>query len=151
MMLARSEQSYNRMLTGLTLKYNSSERDVQNILIPFLGSVDLLGYRHLLSLPKTAIDPAVAGLARVCHLWRSLPPGPFVLHHDRSTQLARDRQAWEVVLSSDMPPREFGTGERHAIFPVNVQRAMFVDSMQEKQVQLCDVVAGAVATWGRGL
>jgi Protein of unknown function (DUF3800) len=151
MMLTRSRQAYDRLLSNLTLKYSSSERDVQDILIPFLSSVHLLGYGHLRRLPEFAMDLAEAGLVRLCHLWRSLTPGPFILHHDRSTQLARDRHVWETVVSKDMPPAEFGAGDRHAIFPVNVQRAVFVDSVLEKQVQLCDVVAGAVATWGRGL
>jgi hypothetical protein len=151
MMISRSRQSYDRLLANLLLKYNSSDRNVQEILIPFLGSVQLLGYGHLRSLPEGAIDPALPGLVRLCHMWRNRTPGPFVLHHDRSTQLARDRHVWEVLLSKDMPPAEFGTGGRHTIFPVNVQGTVFVDSLSEKQVQLCDVVAGAVATFARAL
>ena len=151
MMIYRSRQSYDRLLSNLAIKYNSSAQDIQEILIPFLGSVHLLGYGHLRSLPESAIDPALPGLVRLCHLWRTRTPGPFVLHHDRSTQLARDRHVWEVLLSKDMPPAEFGAGDRHAIFPVNVEGTEFVDSISEKQIQLCDVVAGAVATWGRAL
>jgi hypothetical protein len=122
MMIFRSRPSYDRLLTNLILKHNSSEQKVQELLIPFLGSVYLLGYEHLRGLTEDAIDPALPGLVRLCHIWRSRTPGPFVLHHDRSTRLARDRHVWEVLLSKDMPPAEFGTGDRHAIFPVNVQR-----------------------------
>ena len=151
MMTHRSERSYSRLLTNLLIKYNSSERSVQELLIMLLGSVPLLGYEHLRELPGSAMDLAEAGLSRLCHIWRSRSPGPFVLHHDRSTQLARHRRVWEFILSRDMPSQEFGTGDRRMIFPVNVQETLFVESHSEKQVQLCDLVAGAVATWGRGV
>jgi hypothetical protein len=90
-------------------------------------------------------------LSELCRIWRTPTPGPFVLHHDQSTQLVRDRRVWEMLLSKDMPPREFGSGDRRAIFPVDVERVVFVDSVLEKQVQLCDLVAGAVAAWARGV
>jgi hypothetical protein len=151
MMTHRGKRSYDTLLTNLLIKYNSSERSVQEIIIMLLGPVHLLGYEHLRELPGSAMDLAEAGLSRLCHIWRSRSPGPFVLHHDRSTQLARHRAVWEFLLSKDMPSREFGTGDRRMTFPVNVQRTSFVDSVSEKQVQLCDVVAGAVATWGRGV
>jgi hypothetical protein len=151
MMLSRSRHSYDRLLANLTVKYNSSEKRVQELLLPFLSSIHILGYEFLRGLPKDAIAPALAGLNRLCGIWRSRGPGPFVLHHDRSTQLARDRHIWEMILSKDMPPAEFGTGDCHAIFPVNVEKTVFVDSILEKQVQLCDVVAGAVAAWARSI
>jgi hypothetical protein len=151
MMSSRTKQSYDRLLSNLRLKYDSSEEEVQEILALFVSSIDLLGYEHLRQLPKLTIDLPLAGLAELCRIWQSRTPGPFVLHHDRSTQLARDRKVWEILLSKDMPPVEFRAGDRHAIFPVNVQQTVFVDSFAEKQVQLCDVVAGAVAAWARGV
>lgn len=151
MMMSRSKQSYDRLLANLKLKYNSSEPRVQEVLVPFLGSIDLLGYRHLQGLPDIPMDLAEAGLVRLCHSWRNLSEGPFVLYHDQSTQLARNQGIWKLLLSEHMPPKEIGSGERRAIYPVNVREAFFVRSLSEKRIQLCDVVAGAVATWGRGL
>ena len=45
---------------------------------------------------------------------------------------------------------EFGAGARRTLFPLKVERTVFVDSTSEKQIQLCDVVAGAVSTSCRG-
>jgi hypothetical protein len=60
-------------------------------------------------------------------------------------------EVWQMLLSEDMSPKEIGSGDRRAIYPVNVQQTLFVSSLSEKRIQLCDVVAGAVATWGRGV
>ena len=118
---------------------------LKEILTLFVSSVNLLRYEHLRGLPKLTIDLPLAGLAELCSIWRGRTPGPFVLHHDRSTQLASDRKILKTPLSRDIPPKESSAGDRHAIFPVNVQRTVFVDSVLEKQVQLCDVVAGECA------
>ena len=93
---------------------------LKEILTLFVSSVNLLRYEHLRGLPKLTIDLPLAGLAELCSIWRGRTPGPFVLHHDRSTQLASDRKILKTPLSRDIPPKESSAGDRHAIFPVNV-------------------------------
>jgi Protein of unknown function (DUF3800) len=151
MMTKRDRNSYERLVSNLSIKFYSSDRDVQDILLPFVASIRELGYGLLHTMESGAIDPAVPGLVQICHMWRSRMAGPFVLHHDQSTQLSRDTQAWELVISDKMSPREFSTTEQHAVFPLNVRETRFVSSLSEKQIQLCDVVAGAIAAWCRGV
>jgi hypothetical protein len=133
MMMSRTRGSYDRLLANLSFKYNSSEHEVQELLAPFVGSVDLLGYEHLRSLPDLPIHLAEAGLVQLCHRWRSRMEGPFILHHDQSTQLAHRPEVWQLLLAKDMPPKEFGPRHRRAIFPVNVQETVFVSSLTESR------------------
>jgi hypothetical protein len=57
--------------------------------------------------------------------------------------MAKQKWIWDAYSSATMPPARFEHPGTVAQFPMNVMQTRFGDSAQEKQLQICDVLAGA--------
>jgi hypothetical protein len=62
-----------------------------------------------------------------------------------SANLAKQRWLWDRLSASDMAPAEFDGPHGSSVFPMNVVTTRFADSRSEKQIQLCDIIAGATS------
>ncbi len=106
-----------------------------------------LGYDHLSDLPVHMLDSSDLGLLQTVEHWRQqLPDTEFVLYHDRSTMLERQRQFWKAILDPTNPPGVAGQDRRTIEFPLPVRELRLVDSRQTPQLQVADIIAGSGRT-----
>ena len=88
---------------------------------------ELLGLQHVQSLPQRVLDIALPGLILFGHTWRERHPGPWVLVHDNSTSMAKQRWLWDALSSMDMPAARFENPHTTATFPMNVISSHFAE------------------------
>jgi Protein of unknown function (DUF3800) len=112
-------------------------------------SFPLLGLKHVVGLPEHVMDLALPGLVRLGHHWRAKHEGPWHVVHDRSSNMAKQQWMWDKLSAPDMAPAQFDGPHGAAIFPMNVVTTRFADSIAEKQIQLCDIIAGATSAMVR--
>ncbi|RSZ38222.1 MULTISPECIES: DUF3800 domain-containing protein [unclassified Variovorax] len=94
-------------------------------------------------LDADAFDPANDMFINLINKWMALHPGQLEVVHDQSKPLKRN----ERFLRSMMQPvsaRMIGYGKRKAELPLRVSKFEFADSKDHPQLQLADIVAGAV-------
>ena len=108
-------------------------------------SFALLGFDHVVNLPPRVLDLALPGLVRLGHSWRGKHEGPWEVVHDRSSNLAKQKWLWDSLSATDLGTAQFDGPHGASIFPMNVVSTRFADSMLEKQIQLCDLIAGATS------
>lgn len=116
-----------------------------NVIDYFWPPFEELGFDHLATLPQHALDLALPGLARLAHSWRAKNEAPWEVIHDRSSNMARQAWLWEALSGPDIEKAEFAGPHGDALFPLNVVSTSFADSKSEKQIQICDMLAGATA------
>jgi hypothetical protein len=109
-------------------------------------SFELLGLEHVQELPDRVLDLALPGLIRLMHSWRGRHEGPWEVVHDRSSNMAKQKWLWDKLSAPDLGQAVFEGPHGPGIFPMNVVSTRFVDSKAEKQIQLCDVLAGATSS-----
>ena len=147
MFRARTKERFDecRDLIGKTkdaVAADQKRADVIGFLwVPFDG----LGFRHLATLPKHVLDLALPGLARLAHHWRAKNEGPWQVVHDRSSNMARQKWLWDALSAPDIEEARFEGPHGAGIFPLNITDTTFADSTTEKQIQICDILAGATS------
>ena len=57
--------------------------------------------------------------------------------------MAKQKDVWDEFSSPDLAPGRFDSPAHPLVFPLNVGTTRFANSMVEKPLQLCDVLAGA--------
>jgi hypothetical protein len=117
--------------------------DRDEIMRYFSLSFLLLGHDHVLGVPERVLDIALPGLVQLGHGWNQRHPGPWELVHDQSSNMVKQKWIWDAYSAATMPPATFDAPGVVAQFPMNVLQTRFADSVQQKQLQICDVLAGA--------
>lgn len=151
MMRARTKEAFDQCAAFVHRAYGKSDGSRAEVMRYLWTSFPLLGHRHVLGLPKRVLDLALPGLVFIGHTWRSRHSDPLEVVHDQSTNMAKQKWLWEALSSPTLAPATFAhRGGEHS-FPINVGSTRFADSVQKKQLQVCDILAGAaslfVRTW----
>lgn len=149
MMIQRTPKAYRDFWQTLYRDYERTDQRTKDILVFFLGGEMKLGYEVLREIPKRALDPAFTTVMQTCGHWRKQSDGPFKLAHDKSSSLAKDKELWDFVSSSDIEERTIGLPGRETVYPLNIVQTEFADSRAHLQLQFCDLIAGATAMWCR--
>ena len=118
-----------------------------------LGALPLarhrLGYEHLVRLPAGLLDLGDYGLLQTVEHWRKKLPGmDFLLTHDESKFLQKQREFWEPVLNPQNPVAVVGQDRRTICFPLPVAGLRLADSEQFPQLQVADLIASAARADG---
>jgi hypothetical protein len=119
------------------------------ILRYFSLSFPMLGLRHVVELPERVLDIALPGLIDLGHKWNERHSGPWEVVHDQSSNMAKQKWMWDVYSSPSLEAARFESPGLIAQFPMNVIQTRFGDSAQEKQLQICDILAGACSSFLR--
>jgi len=111
-----------------------------------------LGYEHLLHLPAGLLDLGDYGLLESVQHWREHMPGSdFVLIHDESRFLQKQREFWESVLNPANPTAVVGQDRRTIAFPLPVKGLRLEDSRHFPQLQIADLIASAARAHATGV
>ena len=149
MMIQRTLKSYREFRQELYRDFHRTDKRTKDILVFFLGGVMKLGFEQLREIPKRALDPAFTTAVQTCGHWRKNTDASLSLIHDKSSSLAKDKWLWDLIMSPDIEERTIGLHARDTMYPLNVVQTEFADSRSHLQLQFCDLVAGATATWCR--
>jgi hypothetical protein len=151
MFRARTIERYEecRTLVEKARLHASADPNRDELLRYFFLSFLLLGYDHVRRLPDRVLDIGLTGLVQLGHMWTGRHPGPWEVVHDQSSNVAKQKWIWDAYSAETMPPARFENPGTVAQFPMNVARTRFGDSAQEKQLQICDVLAGACSGFVR--
>ncbi len=151
MMRERTLKSYEQFWRPMWQDFHHLKKETSNLIVLFLGSEKKLGFPYLQTLGPRSIDLALPIAMIMISHWRDQTSEPLHIFHDRSSALAKDRQLWDIVVSSKANDTVVGYDRRKVHFPLNVAGTTFVDSKNHLQVQFCDLLAGATAAWASGL
>ena len=150
MMRARTRDIYIECESFVHRAISKATGEQIELIRYFWLSFEALGHQHILELPNRVLDLALPGLVFIGHTWRSRHGEDLELVHDQSTNMAKRKWLWDALSSPSIAEATFAhRGGTHA-FPMNVGRTRFADSTQEKQLQICDILAGAASAFVRG-
>jgi uncharacterized protein DUF3800 len=111
-----------------------------------------LGFEHLVRLPAGLLDLGDYGLLETVQHWREkLPRADFVLVHDQSKFLQKQREFWESVLRPTNPTAVVGQDRRTIAFPLPVMGLRLEDSRHFPQLQVADLIASAARAHASGI
>ena len=121
------------------------QKMIRDTIVCFMGGQDRLGPTHLLGLPEHCLDVAFSTVAITAHHWQNRISEPLRFVLDESKYLTQSKWIWEEVTRRDMPKATFhGSANVRIEFPLNIEGTTTADSKLVHQLQLADLVAGAV-------
>jgi hypothetical protein len=142
-MKERSEDNYDRMwkyLASVTCNGNAETKKIIAILLRG-QEVGITGY---LALPKNALDLSLTILMALVAEWKEKDEDSFILIHDQSTNLAKMKETWDWLSSTDQQKAILGYGDyRQLRLPLNVVKTEFPASTEYAGLQVADVLVGA--------
>jgi hypothetical protein len=151
MMRERTLEAYADFWSRIFTARKHSKKEIATVLDFFLVSERALGFPHLLRLPVRCLDICFAVALGIVTHWRELTNEPLSVVHDGSSNMAKEKWLWDAIVSPDVPEQLVGFDERTTKFPLGVTETVFADSTIHRQLQICDVLSGATATWAASL
>ncbi|MFU9046187.1 DUF3800 domain-containing protein [Acinetobacter tibetensis] len=94
---------------------------------------------------KTHLDPVQTGLFTQATLWGKDLPDGFVFIHDESNTLESSLNNFNRYTDPTSIPKVIGTGERAYELPLKVEKVSLEKSHIFPQIQVSDIIAGALA------
>jgi hypothetical protein len=152
MMRERTRNSYADFWSRIYAARKQSKKRIAKVIDFFIMSEVELGFPHLVHLPSKCLDICLAVALGIIEHWRELNNEPLSVVHDGSSNMAKEKWLWDAIVSPDVPEQLVGFDEKRTTrFPLGVTETVFADSTIHRQLQICDVLAGAAATWAASL
>lgn len=149
MMRARTREAYGRFWVPFRALFDVGDDLLRDNLIWFIGAEAKLGLAHLEGFPPGMLNVTQSSLLTHVQHWGKLSSRSLRVIHDASSALAKDKWAWDAILTTDGPAMEMGYDRRKMRFPMGVEEVRLADSAAHIELQLVDIVAGAMATVAR--
>lgn len=149
MLRSRTQHRFAECEKFVLKQANKVDTDRQEILHYFAPSFDFLGFPHVQELPKRVLDLALPGLVFIGHSWRERFNGSWEVVHDNSSNMGRQKWMWDTLSSPQISPAQFNFAKTVQSFPMNVSTTRFGNSTEHKQLQICDILAGATSSFLR--
>lgn len=150
MIRTRSEERFGECFKFVQKARMTANKDQSEILGYLWPSFVFLGHEHILRLPIRVLDLALPGLIFIGHKWRERSDEEWELVHDQSSNMAKQKWLWDALSSPHLPATQFQNPAGVASFPMNVSATRFGNSVDEPQLQICDILAGAASAYLRG-
>jgi hypothetical protein len=151
MMRDRGRRAYDEFWRGLQADLRRCKKQTAEILEHYLQARRVFGYNYLASLPKRTLDIAFAMAVALVGHWRTRTEESIEIIHDASSSMAKEKWLWDALVSPDVPSATVGFDRRTISFPLRIASTEFPDSEEHRQLQFCDLLAGATAEFGRGV
>lgn len=100
---------------------------------------------HLQFLNKNNLDPVQSGIFTQAQYWESEFNGPFNIIHDESNNLEQSLDYFNRFIDQESLPFKAGTDDRIITLPLKVKKVSIKDSKLVSQIQVSDIIAGAIA------
>jgi hypothetical protein len=145
MMNSRKEVDASSFFTLLTDNLLLVNQDTRAFFEGLLSAAEHLGNRHAQSMGENALDLCIPALLSTVAYWRNQTTSELEVLHDKASELEQVKWMWDGMADADAPPAIFEREDLKWEFPLNVKQTNFVDSIDHKQIQFCDLLAGATA------
>ncbi len=99
----------------------------------------------LKTIPEDSLEFAFAEAFTLVAEWSKCISGCFVITHDKSSNMAKNKKAWDKAVHPDVPPKVVGYDRRKIYFPIRAEKTDFAQSQYFVGLQLADIMAGAMA------
>jgi hypothetical protein len=109
MMRTPTRESYGRFWGSLRALFDVSSGPLQDILVYFIGAEAKLGFEYLEQLPPGALRVTQSSLMKHVQHWCERVGGRLRVIHNSSAALAKEKWAWDAILTADGPPSRSGT------------------------------------------
>lgn len=121
---------------------------VDQFRITIVGALRHLGYSGVFEgLQWGALDLSLSTAINLIGMWREkLGDEPIDLVHDQSSNMAKQKQLWDALVTPNAPPALVGHDTRTKRYPLGVTGTKFVDGRTSAALQIADILAGATAT-----
>lgn len=140
----RTSSSYERFFKPMF----SMEGQLVRLLAPAMAVHHRFGDAFFEDVPqKRALDVSIAAAIALISLWSPERKGSITVVHDESSNMAKQRDVWDAIVSPNVPATLIGYDSRKTQFPLDVATTSFRKSIDFAGLQLADVLAGAVAYW----
>lgn len=149
MFRARTAERFEECRAFVEKAKQRVDGDREEVLRYFWPSFIFLGFDHVVGVPERVLDIALTGLVQLGHTWNGRHNGPWSVVHDQSSNMTKQKWIWDAYSTATMPVARFENPGITAQFPMNVALTSFGDSVQVKQLQICDILAGACSSFLR--
>ncbi len=103
------------------------------------------GYQNIRNLPDRITDPGTVHLMEHVVCWSQRTDQALDIIHDESSKLSVERHVWDAIFSPDVAPSVVGQDRRTIRFPLPVGSVERANSRDHMQLQIADILAGAIA------
>ncbi|MCO5411095.1 DUF3800 domain-containing protein [Ralstonia mojiangensis] len=143
-----TRENIDRFYYWVERAFNGTKRDSRNMLAPILVSRRYID-EILKSNTRGSIDPAVHSFVNHCITWGDNRfKSDFRVVHDRSKPLFASRDILAAFMDASVEPETIGYDRRTFTFPLRARELQFADSHNSVQLQVADLIAGAVMAFG---
>ena len=149
MMRERTEESYDNFFR--IFFENEFPKPVDDLFVMLKAAHIRLGYPFIKSLPENALDIALTDALVLINEWKSTlhEDENITLIHDRSSNMAKEKEFWDILVNPNIPQKVVGFDRRKMSFPLKVEKTDFSDSKDYAGLQFVDILAGAIAKYFR--
>lgn len=120
-------------------------KDLDEFIVPLKIHHLRYGPSILRTIPKDSLEIAFAEAFTLVAKWSKSIAGNFIITHDESSNMAKNKKAWDKVLHPDVPPKVVGYDRRKMYFPIRAEKTDLAKSQDFVGLQLVDIMAGAMA------
>jgi hypothetical protein len=150
MMMKCDEKVYSNFWSKMFEKWKASDELVKDLLGWFLTAEDTLGYEYYESLfklktPLPTMDIVFPLELEAACFWSNKTTEPLIICHDAASEFSKAMWLWDALTSETAPTGTFMSAGRTYKYPLNIEKTEFIDSKDSASVQICDLIAGAVA------
>lgn len=147
MMRNRTKESYDNFFQSIFNNNFPKELD------EFLSIIKMfhirLGFSELNTIPKNVLDIALSEALILMNEWKiNIPESEnIILIHDRSSNMAKDKEFWDKLVSPNSEPKIVGYDRRKMSYPIRIEKTNFENSKEFAGLQLADILAGAISRY----
>jgi hypothetical protein len=123
---------------------NKFHKELDELLISLKAHHLRYGPSFLRTMPKESLEIAFAEAFTLVAEWSKSIRHNFSIVHDKSSNMAKNKKAWDKVLHPDIPPKVVGYDRRKMYFPIRAGKTYFENSHDFAGLQLTDILAGAM-------
>jgi hypothetical protein len=145
MMRNRTIESYERFFKPLFEK--EFPQVVDELLVLLKAFHMRLGYGFIKSIPENSLDIAFTDALILMNEWKDAIASDdnIILIHDSSSNMAKEKRFWDVLVHPQMAPKVVGFDRRKMSYPLRVEQTRFESSKNHAGLQFVDILAGAIA------
>ena len=147
MLRERSTTAYDDFFALVWRKPAMAEGE--DILDYFRLSDRMYGYNIYQRVPADTLDLGFTMALWNLSIWSQRVPPPLQLIHDESTNMSKQKNAWDALTDISLGRNTFEIDGEQVHFPIALVGTAFESSDKWAGLQLADVVAGATARYAR--
>lgn len=151
MLFDKSDQNITKFYSELEfLRKNCFDKEMLSI-IDLLMQTKIIINEALENIEKSSLDPAFPALFDICMHWGKEYSSGFHIYHDASIPLERQIDLLHKFRDAQHGQIPLGYDRKMLHLPLKYTNIEFIDSHTSAQLQVVDIISGAVRYWACGL